>query len=41
VEKRTKDRIKDLIAADMLSDQVKMVLINAIYFKGPYFCFKR
>jgi len=36
VEKKTKDRIKDLIAADMLSDQVKMVLINAIYFKGNW-----
>lgn len=34
VEQKTKEKIKDLIKADQLSNNTKMVLVNAIYFKG-------
>jgi serine protease inhibitor len=37
VEEKTKQKIKDLIKEDMLSSQVKMVLVNAIYFKGSFY----
>jgi serpin B len=34
IEEQTNDKIKDMIQADMLSDYTKLVLTNAIYFKG-------
>ena len=34
IEKITHDKIKDMIEPDMLSDMTKLVLTNAIYFKG-------
>lgn len=34
VEKETNSRIKDLIPSGMLNDLTKMVLVNAVYFKG-------
>jgi serpin B len=34
IEEQTHDKIKDMIQADMLSDYTKLVLTNAIYFKG-------
>jgi serine protease inhibitor len=34
VEKKTKEKIKDLIKEDMLGADVMMVLVNAVYFKG-------
>jgi len=34
IEEQTKDKIKDMIKPDMLSDLTKLVLTNAIYFKG-------
>ena len=34
IEEQTKDKIKDMIKPDMLSDATKLVLTNAIYFKG-------
>lgn len=36
VEEKTRQKIKDLIKEDMLSPEVKMVLVNAIYFKGDW-----
>ncbi len=34
IEEQTNDKIKDMIKSDMLSDITKLVLTNAIYFKG-------
>jgi len=34
IEEKTNDKIKDMIKPDMLSDLTKLVLTNAIYFKG-------
>lgn len=34
IEEQTHDKIKDMIQSDMLSDLTKLVLTNAIYFKG-------
>jgi serpin B len=34
IEEQTKDKIKDMIKPDMLSAATKLVLTNAIYFKG-------
>ena len=34
IEEQTNDKIKDMIKPDMLSDLTKLVLTNAIYFKG-------
>ena len=36
VEKLTREKIKDLIGAGMLSPATRMVLTNAIYFKGAW-----
>ncbi len=36
VEDQTKDKIKDLIAEGVLSAQTRLVLANAIYFKGNW-----
>jgi serpin B len=36
VEKQTKDKIKDLIPPDALNDRTRLVLTNAIYFKGAW-----
>jgi serpin B len=36
IEDKTNDKIKDMIDASMLSDFTKMVLTNAIYFKGDW-----
>jgi len=34
IEEQTKDKIKDMIKPEMLSDLTKLVLTNAIYYKG-------
>ena len=34
IEEQTNDKIKDMIESSMLSDLTKLVLTNAIYFKG-------
>ena len=36
VEGKTKDRIKDLIGKGVLTEYTRMVLVNAIYFKGEW-----
>jgi serpin B len=36
IEEKTNDKIKDMIESDMLSDLTKLVLTNAIYFKGEW-----
>ncbi len=36
VSARTKDKIKDLIPAGALNDLTRLVLVNAIYFKGKW-----
>jgi serpin B len=36
VKQKTHDKIKDLIPANSLSDLTKMILVNAIYFKGEW-----
>jgi serpin B len=36
VEKQTKEKIKDLLAPGVLSDLTRLVLTNAIYFKGNW-----
>ena len=36
VEDKTNDKIKDLIPADGISDKTRLVLTNAIYFKGEW-----
>ncbi|XP_053198037.1 serpin peptidase inhibitor, clade B (ovalbumin), member 1, like 3 isoform X1 [Scomber japonicus] len=36
VEKKTQDKIKDLLAAGVVDGLTKLVLVNAIYFKGNW-----
>ncbi len=36
VEKQTKDKIKDLIPQGVINDMTRLVLTNAIYFKGEW-----
>ncbi len=36
VEEKTQNRIKDLISPGVLDSMTRLVLINAIYFKGEW-----
>nr|CAD7427469.1 unnamed protein product [Timema monikensis] len=36
VEERTKNKIKDLISPDMLDSLTRLVMVNAVYFKGNW-----
>jgi len=36
VEDKTNNRIKDLLSSESISEETKLVLINAIYFKGEW-----
>lgn len=36
VQKKTRDKIKDLLSDGVLDPQTRMVLVNAIYFKGDW-----
>ncbi|XP_062376749.1 leukocyte elastase inhibitor-like isoform X2 [Sardina pilchardus] len=36
VEKKTQDKIKDLLAPGVLDEDTRLVLVNAIYFKGNW-----
>ncbi len=36
VEQQTRDRIRDLIPADVLNPSTRLVLVNAIYLKAPW-----
>lgn len=36
VEHKTKDKIKDLVSPDLLDDLTRLILVNAIYFKGNW-----
>lgn len=36
VEQKTNDKIKDLISSDSLDDYTRLVLVNAIHFKGTW-----
>ena len=40
VELKTKNKIKDLIDPELLDSLTKLVLINAVYFKGIYYLFQ-
>jgi serpin B len=36
VEEKTRDKIKDLLAPDTVDDLTRLILVNAIYFKGDW-----
>jgi serpin B len=36
IEEKTKDKIKDLLSAPPVNDLTKLILVNAIYFKGQW-----
>ena len=36
MEKKTKDKIKDLIDPESIDEDTAMILVNAIYFKGKW-----
>jgi serpin B len=36
VEEQTNQKIKDLMPSDAFNSDIKMVLVNALYFKGPW-----
>lgn len=36
VAEKTREKIKDLVSADSLNDLTRLVLVNAIYFKGNW-----
>nr|CAD2189537.1 unnamed protein product [Meloidogyne enterolobii] len=38
VEKTTHDKIKNLISPDSLTTDTRLVLVNAVYFKGKWSC---